>query len=135
MCYTMFMKTFHQKFIQCGVTGLCLEVAYTGLIARFHKDKRMMGKSSILMFPIYGTAALFLPLYKLIKGWNVLFRGLFYMICIFTGEYVSGKLLTKREMCPWDYTDSPLNIEGVIRLDFAPLWFFTGLLFEKILKK
>lgn len=129
------MKTFQQNFIQCGVTGLCLEIAYTGLIARLHNDKRMMGKSSILMFPIYGAAALFLPLYGLIKGWNVLFRGLFYMICIFTGEYVSGKFLTKKEMCPWNYNDAPLNIKGVIRLDFAPLWFLTGLLFEKILKK
>lgn len=123
----------NNKFIQCGVTGICLEVAYTGLISRIHHDRTMMGKTSILMFPIYGAAALLLPLCSLVKGWNVLWRGLLYMSCIFTGEYISGKLLSLKGMCPWDYSHAPFNIQGLIRLDFAPLWFLTGLLFEKIL--
>lgn len=36
---------------------------------------------------------------------------------------------------PWDYTGRNTNIDGLIRLDFAPLWFATGLLFEQITKK
>ena len=121
------------KFIQCGVTGICLEVAYTGLISRIHHDRTMTGKTSILMFPIYGAASLFLPLYPLIKKWNVLWRGLVYMSCIFTGEFLSGKLLSLKGMCPGDYSHSPFHVQGLIRLDFAPLWFLTGLLFERIL--
>lgn len=31
-----------------------------------------------------------------------------------------------------DYTGRHSSINGLIRLDFAPLWFMTGLLFEKI---
>lgn len=38
-------------------------------------------------------------------------------------------------ICPWDYTGRPMNVNGLIRLDFAPLWFGTGLLFEWITKK
>ena len=38
-------------------------------------------------------------------------------------------------VCPWDYTGRHSNIDGLIRLDFAPLWFMTGLLFEQITKK
>lgn len=36
-------------------------------------------------------------------------------------------------MCPWDYSDCPLQYQGVIRFDFAPLWFLTGLLFERVI--
>ncbi|MGL6217488.1 MAG: putative ABC transporter permease, partial [Lacrimispora sphenoides] len=46
-----------------------------------------------------------------------------------------GSLLRGRGMCPWDYTGRNSNIDGLIRLDFAPLWFATGLLFEQITKK
>lgn len=35
----------------------------------------------------------------------------------------------------WDYSGVPLQCHGVIRLDYAPLWFTAGLIFEKILMK
>ena len=35
----------------------------------------------------------------------------------------------------WDYSHTPFHYRGVIRLDYAPVWFVTGLLFEKILSK
>jgi len=38
-------------------------------------------------------------------------------------------------MCPWDYSNTPLNYRGLIRPDYAPLWFGAGLFFEKILGK
>ena len=34
-------------------------------------------------------------------------------------------------MCPWDYSDAKYNIDGLVRLDFAPAWFILGLVFEK----
>lgn len=36
---------------------------------------------------------------------------------------------------PWDYSHARLNVKGVIRLDYAPVWFLTGLLYEKLLNK
>ena len=48
-------------------------------------------------------------------------------------EFSTGLLLKHYNVCPWDYSRYPLNYKGVIRLDYAPLWFCTGLLFEKIL--
>ena len=44
---------------------------------------------------------------------------------------VTGWLLRKLGVCPWDYSDAPLNIDGLIRLDYAPAWFAVGLLFER----
>ena len=40
--------------------------------------------------------------------------------------------LKKKNWCPWDYGDAPLNIHGVIRLDYAPLWLLAGLFFEHV---
>lgn len=56
------------------------------------------------------------------------------MLCIYAGEYISGSLLKKRDFCPWDYSRSRIHYRGLIRFDYAPLWFTAGLLFEKILK-
>lgn len=54
------------------------------------------------------------------------------MSLIFSAEYLSGTLLQKRELCPWDYGRSKWNIGKVIRLDYAPLWFLVGLFYEKV---
>ena len=48
-------------------------------------------------------------------------------------EFISGSFLKQFGMCPWDYSGVPLQCHGVIRLDYAPLWFTAGLIFEKIL--
>ena len=62
-------------------------------------------------------------------------HGMLYMVLIFLVEYATGAWLTTRGMCPWDYSGRPSNINGLIRLDFAPLWFGTGLLFENLTKE
>ena len=63
---------------------------------------------------------------------NILVRGTMYTICIFCAEYGTGKWLKKNHCCPWDYSDSKCNIEGVIRLDYAPLWFLVSLFYEHL---
>jgi hypothetical protein len=35
-------------------------------------------------------------------------------------------------MCPWDYSGRIWNVDGLIRLDFAPFWFAAGLIFERL---
>lgn len=87
------------------------------------------------MFPIYGLAAFFKPLYRVIKKLPAPFRGMIYTICIFATEFLTGSALKKKELCPWDYQSSPYNIDGVIRIDYAPYWFGTGLLYEFILNR
>ena len=93
-----------------------------------------MGQSSIWMFPIYGTAALIRPLSCLLRPLGVITRGLLYMSGIFSMEYLTGSALKKRGICPWDYSGVRLNYRGLIRLDFAPLWFLTGLFYERLLR-
>ena len=110
-----------------------------------------MGKTSLLMFPIYGLGALLGPIGKGVDKWvidgspsagatlkatdRIVRHGMLYMVLIFTAEYATGAWLKARGMCPWDYTGRSTNVNGLIRLDFAPLWFGTGLLFEQLTKK
>lgn len=145
------IKTAVQNFFKCGVTGWCLEVMFTSVESIAAGDWRLMGKTSLLMFPIYGMGALLGPIGKGMDNWlgdggssgafrissrdRAIRHGMLYMVLIFLVEYGSGMILRTHGMCPWDYSGRHSNINGLIRLDFAPLWFGTGLLFEQITKK
>lgn len=122
-----------QNFLICGLTGWCMEILFTSLGSLQKDDKRLIGHTSIWMFPIYGMAALISPLYKKIKGKPALLRSMLYSLGIFSFEYFSGTFLKKHKLCPWDYSESKTNVDGVIRLDYAPYWMLAGLLFERIL--
>ncbi len=122
------------NFIRCGLYGWCIEVFWTGLHSMLRHDPKLMGFSSLRMFPIYGMASFISPLSSCLKKCRTFTRGLIYMLCIYAVEYTSGTYLKKRDCCPWDYSDCKFHINGVIRLDYAPLWFLTGLLYEKAMK-
>lgn len=122
-----------KKFLICGLTGWCMEILFTSTGALLHHDGRMIGQTSIWMFPIYGMAALISPIYRKLKEKPALLRGSVYTVGIFSFEYLTGSLLKKHHLCPWDYSGAKTSINGVIRLDYAPLWMAAGLLFERIL--
>lgn len=127
------MRFLEKNFIKCGIIGWCFEIIWTGLINFLHNDRKMTSNTSILMFPIYGSACLIKPVCKSIKKMPLIVRGSIYTIMIFSMEYSSGYFLRKFNMCPWDYSKSRYNIKGLIRLDYAPAWFSVGLIYEKIL--
>lgn len=121
-----------KNFIICGLTGWCLEILFTAFDSFRKRELTLIGKTSLWMFPIYGMAAIIKPLYLRIKNLPTLIRASIYSILIFIGEYISGSILKKYNVCPWDYSNARANIKGVIRLDYAPYWMLTGLLYEKI---
>lgn len=122
-----------KKFLICGLTGWCMEIIFTAFDAFRHREFKLMGHTSIWMFPIYSMAALISPFYTLIKKLPLLTRGAIYSIGFFTFEFISGSFLKKHNICPWDYSRAKSNIKGVIRLDYAPVWMVAGLIFERIL--
>ena len=124
-----------KKVLLCGSVGWCLEIIWTGIHALFAGEGTMMGKTSLLMFPIYGCAAIIAPVYKKIAKIPTFFRGLLYTAGIYFTEFTTGSFLKELGICPWDYSHTPYHYKGIIRLDYAPIWFLTGLLFEKILTK
>lgn len=128
------MKKFLQNFIHCGLLGWCLEITFTAFDSFRKKDYRLSGATSIWMFPIYGLAALLSPVCRLLRNQNFILRGTVYASLIFAGEFITGMYLRRQECCPWNYEHSKWNLNSVIRLDYAPCWFFAGLLFEKLLR-
>ncbi|MBQ6887700.1 MAG: hypothetical protein IJN54_09340 [Lachnospiraceae bacterium] len=129
------MKTLTKNFFLFGIVGWCMEIIFTALHSFKRRDFTLTGNTSLWMFPIYGCGTFLIPLSKLIKKWHIAARGLFYAILIFTVEFFTGRLLWKRNSCPWDYSRSRWNISNVIRLDYTPFWICVGLFFEKIGKK
>ena len=129
-CILCLMKN---KFILCGLVGWCLEIFWTGLKSFQRRQMKLEGRSSIWMFPIYGMAAFLSPVMRWLKNKSIWLRGSVYASAILFTEFVTGSLLKKKDMCPWDYSKARLNVNGVIRLDYIPVWFFTGLLYERIL--
>lgn len=125
----------YKNFFICGLTGWCMEILFTSFKGNKKEDHRLIGQTSVWMFPIYGIACVIKPLYGLIKNLPMLIRGGIYSIGIFILEYLSGSFLKKWNLCPWDYSNEPTNIDGLIRLDYAPFWMGAGLLFERILRK
>lgn len=124
------------NFFKCGILGWCLEILWTGFLSFRRRDMKLFGRTSIWMFPIYGASALFLPLCKKIKNLPIILRGSIYTCGIFLVEFLTGSWLKRHQFCPWDYSKAKYNLKGVIRFDYAPLWFFTGLLMERnIFKK
>lgn len=126
---------FNKNFIKCGLTGWILENCWTGFLSFRKREMKLTCKSSIWMFPIYGCASLFLPMCQKIKNKFFIVRGCIYTLFVFMIEFAFGSLLKKKNYCPWDYSQKKYNINGVIRLDYAPLWFICGLIFEKIITK
>lgn len=124
---------FIHNFLRCGLVGWCMEILFTALNSLRRRNFRLTGTTSLWMFPIYGSAAFLQPLFRLMKKCPLFLRGITYMSLIFSAEFLSGRLLQKRQLCPWDYGKSRYNIGRVIRLDYAPCWFGAGLLFEYLL--
>lgn len=128
-----FFQNIAADFLRCGVIGWCVEIIFTALGALRRREMQLMGQTSLWMFPIYGCAALFKPLFLLIRKCSFPVRGLIYALCIFTGEYASGHLLDRYALCPWNYNRYKWHVKGLIRLDFLPFWCLAGLLFERVL--
>ena len=127
------MKTLGKNFLKCGLAGWCMEILFTALGSLQKREFRLVGQTSLWMFPIYGSACLLTPLFSFLKRFPVLARGTIYAVCIFFGEFLSGNFLMGKKVCPWNYERSRWNVKKVIRLDYFFNWLLAGLLFEKLL--
>lgn len=74
-----------KRFIFCGLLGWCLEIFWTGLQSLQRRQLKLMGHSSIWMFPIYGMAFLFAP--------------------IFAAAPEKERLGAGQRLCGWDFPD------------------------------
>lgn len=123
-----------KRFLMFGILGWCAEIIWTGFCSFLAGDNALTAQTYLWMFPIYGLAGLFSPVFLALRQycprWQ---RAGVYVLVIFTVEFLTGFLLQMLTgTCPWDYGDSFFSVMGFIRLDYAPLWAILGLFFEEV---
>jgi uncharacterized membrane protein len=121
-----------KRWLLYGALGWVIEIIFTGVGSALLRDWNLTGHTYLWMFPIYATAALALEvMYDNLRDIQWLWRGLVYTGFIFAVEYLSGWLLMQLlGVCPWEYPAASPNIDGLIRLDFAPAWMAVAFAFE-----
>jgi uncharacterized membrane protein len=122
-----------KRFFIYGLAGWGLEIIWTGLGSLLRGDLMLSGFSYLWMFPIYGLARFLEPLHDRLRPWPWYLRGLIWMSAFLVIEYTTGWLLKSiLGSCPWNYSGSRFSVDGLIRLDYAPAWFFAGFLLERL---
>ncbi|WP_338863288.1 putative ABC transporter permease [Myxococcus stipitatus] len=122
------------RFFLYGCTGWVLEVLFTGAGAALKRDRSATATTYLWMHPIYGGTALALEQVSArLESLPRPVRALAYTALIFGAEYTTGWLLRRLlGRCPWDYSPHRWSVNGLIRLDYAPAWYLTALLFEPV---
>lgn len=126
-----------ERFAVYGVMGWAMEIGFTAVTEQLEGrgDRRLTGHTYLWMLPLYGMAAvMFEPVHRRVRMRSAAVRGAAYAAGFIATEYASGALLRRVVgVCPWDYTGrSRFVVDGVTRLDYAPLWAAVGLGMERI---
>ncbi|MEQ8175196.1 MAG: hypothetical protein ABRQ26_09025 [Syntrophomonadaceae bacterium] len=123
-----------KSFLIYGMCGWIAEILFTGAGSLWAGSASLTARTYLWMFPIYGLAVFLEPVHDQIRTspWPV--RGVIWTSIIIGIEYGTGWLLRSLiGVCPWDYSGhSRFAVDGLIRLDYFPVWFVAGLLFEKL---
>lgn len=124
------------RFILYGLLGWCAEVAFTGVTDFFRtRDRRLPARTSIWMFPIYGLLApLYEPVHAVLRP-RLSFpaRAAVYGAGFLLVEYATGWALRRMVgEAPWDYSDAPYHVNGLIRPDYFVLWAIAGAALEPL---
>jgi uncharacterized membrane protein len=126
------------RFAVYGLLGWGIEVLFTSLVdaATGAGDVRLRGYSYVWMHPVWGVGLLLGE--KLSQcfqraGLGRATRAVLGMAVCFAVEYSAGALLVALiGRCPWDYSASVWNVNGLIRLDYAPFWWMCCLVYEPL---
>ena len=124
------------RFLAYGAVGWVGEVAL--LAARdLRAGRRVRSRigDRLVMVPVYGLGVpLFEPLHDALRDrLPTPARALVYVAGFWAVEYAVGRswrALTGD--APWDYSADRFNIDGLIRLDYLPLWAGAGLFGERL---
>jgi hypothetical protein len=124
------------SFLMASV-GVATEVIFTALSNIGKKNWRLLqGYSYIWMLLIYGVSYIFFEiLWPRIGNFNIVFRGLVYLLLVYIVEFSSGWILRKTlGKCPWGehYHGKKWSVNDLIRLDLAPFWLGFTLLLERL---
>lgn len=125
-----------RRFVAYGLLGWCAEIVFTGITDFLrHRDPRLPSRTSLWMFPIYGLLQpLFEPAHDAMRERvPAPARAAAYGVGFLGVEFVSGWLLRRAiGRAPWDYSGARWSVDGLVRLDYLPLWAAAGLGAERV---
>ena len=76
-----------KDFFRCGIAGWCLEILFTSVEAWMRGDVKIMGTTSVIMFPIYAAGAILPDIVKWCDRWLIV-----TLVCpILFHEKLTGK--------------------------------------------
>jgi uncharacterized membrane protein len=116
------------RFAVYGITGWAVDSLFVAMRTGRRRP------SSLLNVPVYGLAQpLFEPVHDRLRRSRLLVRAAVYGTGILGVEYATGRLL-RRATCsaPWDYGQARSAIDGLVRIDYLPLWAAFGLGLERV---
>jgi uncharacterized membrane protein len=110
------------------LTGWAVDSAYVAAHTRRRRP------SSLLNMPVYGLAQpLFEPVHDAVRSRPPVARAALYGAGILGVEYLSGRVLRRLlGRVPWDYGSAHTAVDGLVRLDYLPLWGAFGLALERL---
>ncbi|KAG4066836.1 hypothetical protein HA402_012903 [Bradysia odoriphaga] len=122
------------RFILYGLLGFTCDVYYFAMLDTLLKGELdLVGRSNVLILPIYGLAFLLLERiapYLKHKNVSIYMRGLIYTVMGYTFEFTTGYFLLMIGQDYWDYSDFSYNLKGLIIPHTGLLWTLFGLVSE-----
>jgi uncharacterized membrane protein len=116
------------RFLAYGLAGWAVDSLFVSVHTRRRRP------SSLLNVPVYGLAQpLFEPVHDRVRQRPLAVRAALYGSGILAVEYACGRVLRRLAgRAPWDYGRARFAVDGLVRLDYLPLWVAFGLGLERL---
>ena len=116
------------RYLAYGFAGWAVDSAFVAA----HTGRRRT--SSPVNVAVYGLAQpLFEPVHERLRGRRLALRAAVYGVGVLGVEYGSGWMLRRLfGAAPWDYGRARFAVDGLVRLDYLPLWAVFGLGLERL---
>lgn len=129
------------KLMFYGLIGFFTEVVFTAvwmfIDPKYEAAWTLHGYTSLWSFPMYGISIYIMEnMFLRLHDKHLLIRIIAYVCWTYTWEFTTGMILRQFNACPWNYSGyTKYNVNGLITLDYAPLWSLATAACEKVVIK
>lgn len=118
-----------------ALQGYFIEITFTAFYDLLAGDGnlKLRGYTSVWSLFIYSVASLVMERINAFlqpRGVPLLVRAAAHALWMYAWEFTTGCVLSRVGACLWDYRNYRYNLAGLVTLEYAPLWFFLGVIFE-----
>jgi hypothetical protein len=116
-----------------GALGWSTDFAFNQLLST-GRGQPLENRTSPWMLPLYALIQpLYEPVHDALRGRVWPLRAAAYGAGFIAVEYASGRVLRRLSgASPWDYSHARLQLHGLTRFDYFPLWGAYGLGLERL---